>query len=156
MRLARLHLSAMPTAVRSLVLQVAGSMAVAAFAFWFFLYGYCLQSRPREPTPDIGLDHPVNLKRPSRLCQLLRGVLSEQQRLLLNCDPRSRFHPLAINCRPRAAVRRSSREDRVGAAGRAHRRATLRDSCRALAGPAGRRLARVPIAASASVFRSAR
>ncbi|HZF33133.1 MAG TPA: hypothetical protein VE914_04975 [Candidatus Angelobacter sp.] len=37
-------------------------MAISAFAFWFFLSGYCLQSRPREPTPDIGLDHPVNLK----------------------------------------------------------------------------------------------
>jgi len=62
MRLARLHIFAMPTAVRALVQQVAGSMAIAAFVFNFFLYGYCLQSRPREPTPDIGLDHPVNLK----------------------------------------------------------------------------------------------
>jgi hypothetical protein len=62
MRLARLHMVAMPTAVRALVQQVAGSAAIAAFAFWFFLYGYCLQSRPREPMLDIGLDHPVNLK----------------------------------------------------------------------------------------------
>jgi len=62
MQLARLHMFAVPTAVRALVQQVAGSMAVAAFALWVFLYGYCLQSRPREPMPDMGLDHAVNLK----------------------------------------------------------------------------------------------
>ena len=62
MRLARLHMFAIPTAVRARVQQVAGSMAIAAFAFWFFLYSYCLQSRPREPMPDMGLDHAVNLK----------------------------------------------------------------------------------------------
>ena len=62
MRLARLQPSAMPTAVRALVEQVVVSMVAAAFAFNFFLYGYCTQFRPREPMPDMGLDHPFNLK----------------------------------------------------------------------------------------------
>ncbi len=62
MRLARLHMFATPTAARALVQQVVISMGAAAFAFHFFLYGYCSQFRPREPTPEMGLDHPFSVK----------------------------------------------------------------------------------------------
>src|SRR5262245_52565928 len=53
---------ALSTRARTRIQQVAGSMAAAGFAFHFFLYGYCLQVRPREPAPDLGFDHPFNLK----------------------------------------------------------------------------------------------
>ncbi len=57
-----LQMFAMPTGVRALIQHVVGSMSAAAFAFYFFLYGYCSQLRPPEPAPEIGLDHPFNVK----------------------------------------------------------------------------------------------
>jgi hypothetical protein len=57
-----LQMFAMPAAVRPLVQQIVCSMGAAAFAFDFFLYGYCGQLRPRHAVPEMGWDHPFNVK----------------------------------------------------------------------------------------------
>ncbi len=47
-------------ALKETLQQLILSIAAAAFAFHWFLYGYCTVMRPRQPVPESRMEYPLD------------------------------------------------------------------------------------------------